>query len=199
MTPNAATGQGLLVMHAQPPITAMVEDTTWLTNIASAIAAARSADIPVIYIAIGFRKGHPEVVPGTYLAEQLSGTGAFIKNVSNAFHPSIAPEEDDVTIDTSRISAFSGTELSRVLRAKRIDHLVLTGISTGGVVLGTALSALDRDLKVTILNDAVTDASPQTHDAVLQHLAAGTPWKARVIQTREWIRQDAAVMSARPA
>jgi isochorismate hydrolase len=41
-----------------------------------------------------------------------------------------------------------------MLRAKDIDTLVLLGIITSGVVLSTALDAMDQDYRVLIVRDA---------------------------------------------
>jgi nicotinamidase-related amidase len=180
------TDQALLVMHAQPPITLMVADTTWIARIAEAIAAARAAGIPVIYVAIGYRPGHPEIPADSPLHAQLAATPGFIRGESNSFHPDIAPEPGDIEVITSRTGAFTGTDLELILRAAQAHRLVLTGISTGGVVLGTLVAALDRDFEVTVLSDAVTDANPETHAALLAHFAAGAPWKADVVPTAEW-------------
>ncbi|MFN7104625.1 MAG: cysteine hydrolase family protein, partial [Pseudorhizobium sp.] len=49
--------------------------------------------------------------------------------------------------------AFAGSRLELVLRSQGINTLMLTGISTGGVVLSTALEASDKGYAPTVLSD----------------------------------------------
>src|SRR5580698_4138136 len=52
----------LLVMDMQTAILGMLPDTKALIdNVAKAIAHARSKNIPVIYVVVGFRQGTPEI------------------------------------------------------------------------------------------------------------------------------------------
>ena len=104
-------------------------------------------------------------------------------------HPKVAPRAGDIVVNTVRVSAFTGTDLDQILSSQRIDDLVLTGISTGGVVLGTLIGALERDFRVTVLSDACIDANPDTHRALLEHFAAGAPWSASVMTAQSWIQQ----------
>ena len=56
------------------------------------------------------------------------------------------------------------------LQANRINHLVLTGISTSGVVLSTALEAADKDFQITVLEDAIGDRSKDKHDFIIEQI-----------------------------
>src|SRR5437667_51080 len=52
----------LLVMDVQRGIVErFAEDPGYLPRLAGAITAARGAGVPVVYVAIGFRLGHPEI------------------------------------------------------------------------------------------------------------------------------------------
>ena len=46
----------------------------------------------------------------------------------------MAPEPGDIIVTKRRVSAFACSDLDVILRAGEIDHLVLTGIATSGVV-----------------------------------------------------------------
>lgn len=69
-----------------------------------------------------------------------------------------------------RFSAFTGSGLEVFLNANQINHLVLTGISTSGVVLSTALEAADKDYQITVLEDAVGDRSDDKHDFIIEQI-----------------------------
>lgn len=70
-------------------------------------------------------------------------------------------QADDVCITKHRVSAFYGTDLELILRANRIEHLILVGVATNNAVELTAREAHDRDYRVTVVADACeTDSDP---------------------------------------
>jgi nicotinamidase-related amidase len=83
-----------------------------------------------------------------------------------AIHEAVAPQPDDVVITKKRVSAFAGSDLELVLRSRGIDHLVLTGIATSGVVLSTLRQAADLDYRLTVLADACADADAEVHEVL---------------------------------
>ena len=135
----------LLVMDMQVGITAMLPDATLiLNNVSKAINHARQTSVPVIYVVVGFRQGLPEVSASNkgFAASKerfASMDMAEFMKVS----PSIAPINDEITVTKRRVCAFTGSDLEVILRAKGIQHLILTGIATSGVVLSTVREAAD--------------------------------------------------------
>jgi nicotinamidase-related amidase len=63
--------------------------------------------------------------------------------------------------------ALTGSDLEIVLRAQDIDHLVLTGIATSGVVLSTLRAAADMDYRLTVLSDCCADGDDEVHRVLL--------------------------------
>jgi nicotinamidase-related amidase len=61
------------------------------------------------------------------------------------------------------VSAFAGTDLAMVLRAKAIDTLVLAGISTSGVILSTVRHGADADYRLVVVKDCCADADDEVH------------------------------------
>ena len=98
--------------------------------------------------------------------------------------PAIAPEGSDVVVTKRRVSAFTGSDLEVLLRAGEIDHLVLCGIATSGVVLSTLREAADKDYRLTVLADLCADTDAEVH-AVLTGKVF--PRQARVISAADWI------------
>ncbi|MDN8848817.1 isochorismatase family cysteine hydrolase, partial [Staphylococcus aureus] len=66
-----------------------------------------------------------------------------------------------------RLSAFTGSNLEVLLRGLQVEHLVLTGVSTSGVILSTATEAADKDYKLTVLSDAIADQDEAKHQFLL--------------------------------
>jgi nicotinamidase-related amidase len=83
-----------------------------------------------------------------------------------------------------RTSAFAGSDLVEVLRAGRIDTLVLTGIATSGVVLSTLRQAADLDYGLVVLADACGDADPEVHRVLTTKVF---PRQAKVSTVDEWV------------
>src|SRR5258708_25372647 len=107
----------------------------YLQKIQLTIDAARAKNILVIYVVVGFRPNMPEFNPRSKGLRAMRDTGAADALVNPI--PVLTLTETDVVVTRSRVSAFTGSDLEIILRAKNIDHLVLTHISTSGVVLST--------------------------------------------------------------
>ena len=80
----------------------------------------------------------------------------------------VAPKPGDKVVRKTRVGAFARTDLDGWLRGLSIDTVILTGISTSGVVLSTVCDAADRDYRVVVVSDACADVDPQIQN-VLMH------------------------------
>jgi len=176
----------LLVMDMQLAILKNLPDTTVLIpNVVKAISHARKNKIPVIYVVVGFRNGLPEISTNnkgfTASRERFAGISPeeFVK-----IHPEVAPVTGEITVTKRRISAFTGSDLEVVLRAQGIHHIVLTGVSTSGVVLSTTREAADKDYRITILSDACADADAEIHRVLTTKVFVR---QADVVTVEEWV------------
>jgi nicotinamidase-related amidase len=70
-------------------------------------------------------------------------------------------------VSKSVYSAFGSKELRDELDRREAPELVLCGVETDCCVLGTVLEAVDRGIKVTVVEDAVTSPSPAGHEGAL--------------------------------
>ena len=132
----------LLVMDVQEAIVQRFGDPQgYLERLDLAISAARDARIPVVYVVVGFRPGHPEVSQRNTMFAALASDHAFTgADPAARIHPAIAPGPADLVVTKRRVSAFSGSDLDVLLRGLDADTLVLSGIATSGVVLSTLSS-----------------------------------------------------------
>jgi len=176
----------LLVMDMQPSILKNLPDASGLiANVQAAISFARRSSIAVIYVRVGFRPGFPEVSPRnksfSTARERWSGipVDEFLE-----IHPAVKPEPNEAIVTKRRISAFTGSDLEVLLRAGQNSHLVLTGISTSGVVLSTVREAADRDYQLTVLSDACADPDEEVHHILTRKVF---PRQADVMETGSWI------------
>ncbi|AWX44213.1 Maleamate amidohydrolase [Flagellimonas maritima] len=72
----------------------------------------------------------------------------------NAFHPLVAPKDDEPIIQKNVNSAFIGTVLESQLKAKGITHLVIAGLTTEHCVSTSTRMASNLGFKTTLISDA---------------------------------------------
>ena len=175
----------LLVMDMQVGIVSRYAQAgDVLTPVRTAITAARAASIPVIYVAVAFRPGYPEVSSRNKAFSAIKQQSSLSASTTTMeIHPAIAPLPTDIVVTKRRISAFSGSDLEVVLRAQDISHLVLCGIATSGVVLSTLREAADKDYQLTILADCCSDNDEEVQRVLLSKVF---PRQAEVLQVEAW-------------
>jgi nicotinamidase-related amidase len=110
----------LLVMDVQRGIVERFDDPGYLQRVSDAAGAARAAGIPVVYVVIGFRPGHPEISPQNQTFAAVGERGGFVEGEpATEIHPAVAPQPGDLVVTKRRVSAFTGSDLEVVLRGLR--------------------------------------------------------------------------------
>jgi len=144
-----------------------------LARAASVLKKARDQRLAVMHVQVGFRPGLPEVSSRNPLFAAIKTSvqhQQLFMGPAGAIHPAVAPLGEEVVITKHRISAFSGTDLEMILRAKEIETLILFGIATSGVVLSTLLQAADADYRVVVVKDCCVDGDAQVHDCLVEKI-----------------------------
>jgi nicotinamidase-related amidase len=161
----------LLVMDFQNGIVERLADgDELLDRVAGAIATARARDVQVGYVRVAFEDADYDAVPPTNklfarLAE--SGRAGHADSPATAVHDRVAPAPGDIVVRKTRVGAFSTTDLDEQLRKRGISTLLLTGISTSGVVLSTVRDAADHDYRIVVLADGCADFDAEVHEVLL--------------------------------
>jgi nicotinamidase-related amidase len=141
-----------------------VRERNTLANTAAAIAAARAAGAKIGFVRVGFSSDYRECPPASPIFSGARNNKIFqLGTWGTQVHDSIAPQEGDFDIVKHRVSPFYGTSLEPILRANGIERVVLSGVSTNGVVHSGAREAHDRDYDVVILEDCCAGASADEH------------------------------------
>jgi nicotinamidase-related amidase len=136
-----------------------------LENTVKAIAAARAAGVPVGFVRIGFSADYRECPPASPIFSKARTNGLFkLGTPGTAVHPALAPREGDFDIVKHRVSPFYGTSLEPILRANGIGRVILSGVSTNGVVHTGAREAHDRDYECIVLEDCCAGATAAEHE-----------------------------------
>jgi nicotinamidase-related amidase len=178
--------QALLIMDIQPLVTpAFGGDDALLDRLSGAAKSARANGVPVIFGRVAFREGYPEVSASNQLFTALPGMGLDfqLSNPATDFHPTVAPQDGDHVILKRRVSSFVGSDLEVLLRSLGINHLVLTGVATSGVVLSTLRAAADLDYQITVLSDGCADGDPEVQNVLMTKVF---PMQATVTTVAEW-------------
>ena len=185
METKAYNDTALLVMDVQKYTLKSLKDANYFIHgIARAIAAARQAGMPVIYVVVGFRPGYPEIHPDNQAFASIKKMDIGLDHPDSYTVPdSIGPKADDLLVVKKRFSAFAGSGLDVLLSARQIRHLVLAGISTSGVVLSTLREASDKDYRLTVLADGCADKDETVHQVLLERIF---PRQARLTTIEDW-------------
>jgi len=175
----------LLVMDMQTAILSTLQNAqAVIDSVAKAIAVAREKKMRIIYVVVGFRNGMPEVSMNnkgfTASKERFAkiSMDEFVK-----IHPTLLPQEGEVIVTKRRVCAFTGSDLEVLLRVYQVQHIVLIGVSTSGVVLSTIREAADKDYRITVLSDGCADGDEEVHRVLTTKIF---PRQADVMTIEEW-------------
>jgi nicotinamidase-related amidase len=180
------SGTALLLLDLIPAVVpAFGGDDALLERLQGAATAARAASVPVIYVRVAFRAGHPDVSPSNALFAPLVEMMDFTETIpATQIHDAVAPQEGDILVLKRRISSFSGSDLDVVLRSLRVNRIVLAGVATAGVVLSTVREAADLDFEIVVLSDGCADGDPEVHRVLIEKVF---PSQATVTTVDEWV------------
>jgi nicotinamidase-related amidase len=135
-------------------------------NAARALAGARNAGVPVIYVV---HRGGPfaEYAPDVEL------------------HQGVAPAEGEMVITKTKPGPFSTTALDVTLREMGKDTLIVMGVATSGCVLSSVRWAVDVNYKFVVVSDACSDADPEVHRVLTEKVY---PRQGTVMTTDQFLQ-----------
>ena len=158
-----------------------------LTRAASVISACRTAGVSVIYVKVCFRPGQQEIAftNKTFSRYKLAAANTVTEgSPPTDIHATVAPADSDAIVIKRRVSAFHGTDLDVLLSALQTRHLIIMGLTTGGVVLNTVRQAADRDFVLSVVSDCCTDRDVEVHDVLMNKVFIN---QAQVVTSAELI------------
>ena len=166
-------------------------------HVSTALAAARGASLPIIYVKMAFKPDLSDAGPPTgpnllkhapmHVGEAMttpngSPSRILIRNTwGTDVISDLRPEPEDVMIYKCRFSGFYRTELDEMLKRRRIEALIVTGCTTSVCVESTVRDAMFRDYRCIVLEDCTAEpiaatAPRSNHEASLLTMQVLFAW-----------------------
>ena len=146
------------------PMGAQVVSRKLLPLTAAAIAKARAAGLMIGFVRVGFSADYKECPPNSPVFSPARQNGLFKLGTWGAeIHPDLAVKAEDIQVVKHRVSPFYSTNLEVQLRAKGIERIYCSGVSTQAVVQATVRDGHDRDYEMIVLEDCCAAHSEAEH------------------------------------
>ena len=140
---------------------------------ARALEAARAHGVPVYHVRRTYAADGSDVEAVRWKAWAEGGRPLSPADpISLDCPPELAPAPGEPVVVKPSWSAFFGTDLDALLRARGIGTLVLAGTTTPNCVRSTAYDGLARGFNVAVLRDATSSRSPEAQEANLADMEA---------------------------
>ena len=157
---------GFFARHAQDPlICARV-----IAPCARALAAARSAGVPVIHaVKVSLSERIPTM---SFHNTQRSGPGLMLPDSwDGAIVGELAPVAGELVLPKLAYSAFHGTALDATLQRIGVKQLAVVGVTTSICVESTVRDAAQRGMDVYVARDAAAEWEPARHEHAIEQIA----------------------------
>lgn len=138
-----------------------------------ALTRAGGTYISAQFTLVPGRDGEPLIAAHLKKLRPFLTKGDFAPNsFGHALVDTLAPA--NFTVEKVAYSAFYQTRLEYILRAMKIDTLIIAGIVTNGGVASTVRDAHLRDIHTILLSDGCAAFNDDVHDATLKSLGSVT-------------------------
>jgi nicotinamidase-related amidase len=138
----------------------------------------RGKGLPVLFTEFTYSERAPLLVGDLHPEHRRADSGAlpgFGRPSSSCLEgegnlhvvPELAPDPDEPVITKFHYDGFNGTVLDSALRARGVTHLVLTGTMTDICVLATVVGGMNREYRMTVVEDATATLWPEIQRATL--------------------------------
>jgi nicotinamidase-related amidase len=167
-----------------------------IPNTARVLEAFREHDLRVVHITTGAWTEDRSDLPPRFRdflnrLEQHHELNYIFGSPELEIIEELTPRKGEVILRKATGSAFLTTRLDQALRDMGIRYIVLTGISSDGCVLATAIDGYDYGYKETLISDASTTYDPDTHDLICALYKTNWGRALTADQIIEEIRQQA--------
>lgn len=136
------------------------------------IAAGRAAGVTIAFMRVVTRPETDSRALRTLMERRGTPGGEAICRIEDggADYYRVVPQAGDIEIEKLMFNSFHGTDLDEQFRARGIETVVMTGVSTDCCVDETARAAFHRDYHVFVVSDACAAYEPELHSGTLNVL-----------------------------
>ncbi|MEU0796409.1 isochorismatase family cysteine hydrolase [Amycolatopsis sp. NPDC005961] len=124
----------------------------------------------VVHVHTAFRVNRADLPPNSALFAAFFEAGDVFHEGSPGVELELPVRPEDVVVRKRRASAFAGTDLDLVLRARGVETVTLAGVATSAMVAATAYDAADRGYGVSVLADCCADEDPAVHEFFMDRI-----------------------------
>ena len=139
-----------------------------VANVSKLVTKFRDSGMPVFLVHVTSINGRDTLHPVT---DQQVQWGSVPRPADwSEFVEEIKPTDKDIVIVKRQWGAFYGTELDLQLRRRKIETIILCGVSTNIGVETTARDAYQRGYNQVFAIDAMAANSKDEHEATLKYI-----------------------------
>jgi nicotinamidase-related amidase len=162
----------LLVLGCQPGVLSRIDNVNVLimkTN--AAIDMVRRCGGRVVFLRVALSDIDYRFIPSTNKEFSALGVHQFAKGLPEVeIHPELAIQSGDLIVESTRLGAFSRSDLDEQLTNLGVTTLIVTGVDTSGVVLSTVRDAADKDYRLIVLADCTADEDVGAHNLLMSRI-----------------------------
>lgn len=141
-----------------------------LLHAKAAADAARRAQMPIVFVRLGFRPDYSDALSVAPRIAKLKSHGAAVLGTWGTEFPALlSPQADDYIVTKQCVSPFYNTGLLNWLFHRGVQRVVIGGVVTNLVVESTARAADDAGLGVTVLEDCCAAPNPAWHQFAIDN------------------------------
>jgi nicotinamidase-related amidase len=153
---------------------------------AAFLDGVRKRGLPVVHVITSYQ-GVEDIASNPWWAA-IAGTDA---SRSNVLHHQLAgspglelmpevydPGYDLLVTGKKRYDCFAATDLDHLLRSRKVDTLLLTGVNTNSCVLATTIAANTRDYVPVVVEECVDTMDRSVHEPALRVIRQAFGWTA---------------------
>ena len=161
-----------------------------IENTKTLLDASREKGIQVIYVRMYYRPGYPELPldeEGMPEKVRLRKQGLYKEGSwATEIVDELKPVGNDIVVNNHTPNAFNYNELDILLRNRNIRYLVIAGLSTKTVVLGTTIDANMKKYYNYILEDCCNSrGGRKEHEMVIKEIL---PAHAVIIDSKRYLQ-----------
>jgi len=147
-------------------------------QIQTLLALFRMRKLPVVFTEFTYSETvpvlvgllHPEhrrAVAGAPRGFGMPSSSCLLGEANVHVVPELAPRPAELVISKHYYDGFNGTALDQGLRARGVSHLVVTGTMTDICVLATVIGGMNREYRMTVVEDGTATLRPEIQRATL--------------------------------